>query len=189
MKNLAYNIYLLKHKADYFLGRRNRIYAKFWGIKLGKKSRFTGKCFFRKSKNSEIKIGNNFVCASKLKSNIIYRACSIITFGDSKLEIGSNVGISGGIIACFKNIKIGDNVRLGGNCVIMDGDFHLDDYRAGDPRPILIKDNAWIGMDVKVLKGVTIGENSIIGAGSIVVKDIPANVIAAGNPCKVIKHL
>ena len=65
----------------------------------------------------------------------------------------------------------------------------MDDPRSGELRAVHIGDNVWLGINVTVLKGVTIGENTVIGAGSIVTKDIPANVVAAGNPCKVIKHL
>lgn len=56
-------------------------------------------------------------------------------------------------------------------------------------RPITVGNNVWIGGNVCVLPGVTIGDNCVIGAGSVVVKDIPANSVAAGNPCKVIKTL
>lgn len=56
-------------------------------------------------------------------------------------------------------------------------------------KPITIKDHVWIGGNTTVLPGVTIGENSIIGAGSVVTKDIPANVIAAGNPCRILREL
>ena len=56
-------------------------------------------------------------------------------------------------------------------------------------KPITIKDHVWIGSNTTVLPGVTIGENSIIGAGSVVTKDIPANVIAAGNPCRILREL
>lgn len=63
------------------------------------------------------------------------------------------------------------------------------DPRAGKPKPVIIEENVWIGEGVKVLKGVTIGKNSVIGAGSVVTKSIPDNVIAAGNPCKVIKQI
>lgn len=55
--------------------------------------------------------------------------------------------------------------------------------------PVTIEDNVWIGMGVNILPGVTIGENSVIGAGSVVTKDIPANVIAMGTPCKVVREI
>lgn len=80
-------------------------------------------------------------------------------------------------------------MRVGANVTIMDGDAHQDDPRAGKNAPIVIEDNVWIGANATILKGVTIGRNSLIGAGSVVVKSIPENVIAAGNPCRVIKSL
>lgn len=78
---------------------------------------------------------------------------------------------------------------MGANVTIMDSDQHTDDPRAGKDKPVRIEDNVWIGGGVTILKGVTIGRNSLIGAGSVVVKSIPENVIAAGNPCKVIRPL
>ena len=80
-------------------------------------------------------------------------------------------------------------MRCGANTLITDTDWHEDDPRVGCNKPVVIGDNVWLGYAVKVLKGVRIGENSIIGACSVVTKDIPANVIAAGNPCKVLKSL
>jgi acetyltransferase-like isoleucine patch superfamily enzyme len=105
------------------------------------------------------------------------------------LEIGSDSGFSGVSIGCFKKIIIGKNVKVGANVLITDGDWHLDDARVSDPKPILIGDNVWLGYGVVVMKGVTIGDNSVIGINSVVIKDIPSNVVAAGNPCKVIKAI
>ena len=85
--------------------------------------------------------------------------------------------------------QIGDNVRCGANTLITDSDWHLDDPRVGNSQPITLKDNVFLGVNSTVLKGVTIGENSMIGAGSLVVDNIPANVVATGNPCKVIKNI
>lgn len=92
------------------------------------------------------------------------------------------------------HIKIGDNVLCGANTLITDFDWHglhPDHRRSGEPepKPIVIEDNVWLCINVMVMKGVTIGKNSIIGAGSIVTNDIPANVIAAGIPCRVIKDM
>ncbi|USD66788.1 sugar O-acetyltransferase [Vibrio sp. SCSIO 43136] len=112
------------------------------------------------------------------------------------------------------NIKLGKNFYANFNCVILDvntveiGDNvlfapNVQIYTAGHPLdvkgrveegiefgyPIKIGDNVWLGGGVIVCPGVTIGENCVIGAGSVVTKDIPANVVAAGNPCKVIRAI
>lgn len=86
-------------------------------------------------------------------------------------------------------ITIGNHCFIGPNCGMYTA-IHAYDFQqrnAGIEKalPIVIGDNCWIGADVKILPGVTIGENTIIGAGSIVTKDIPSNCIALGNPCKV----
>ncbi|HOF59743.1 MAG TPA: acyltransferase [Candidatus Cloacimonadota bacterium] len=108
---------------------------------------------------------------------------------ESRLSIGSNCGFSGTVIGAFSSITIGNHVRCGANTVISDGDWHQSDQRVGNPLPIKIGDNVWLGLNAIVLKGSVIGDNSIIGAGSVVVGEIPPNVIAAGNPCKVIKSI
>ena len=95
-----------------------------------------------------------------------------------------------------ESLTIGNNVKIGGNCIIMDNDVHQIDHlerrsNKGNVKssPVVIEDDVWLGANVTVLKGVTIGARSIIGAGSVVTKSIPADCIAAGNPCRVIKYL
>lgn len=105
------------------------------------------------------------------------------------LIIGDHCGFSGTTIGCFERIELGNSVRCGANTLITDSDWHGDDPRVGPPRPVKIGDHVWLGYGVIVLKGVTIGENSIIGAGGVVARDIPANVVAGGNPCAVLKRL
>jgi len=111
------------------------------------------------------------------------------------------------------NIEIGENFFANHNCIILDGGkitfgdnvFIAPDcgfYTASHPidyerrnqgleyaYPITVGDNVWIGGGVKVMPGVTIGDNVVIGAGSVVTKDIPENVVAAGNPCRVIRQI
>lgn len=110
------------------------------------------------------------------------------------ISIGNNVYINFGcIILDCSEVTIGNNVLIGPNLGIYTANHGLDPEEriAGAclGKPVHIKENVWIGGDVKILAGVTIGEESIIGAGSVVTKNIPARVIAAGNPCKVIREI
>lgn len=110
------------------------------------------------------------------------------------IEIGENFYANYNLVIldCAK-VTIGDNVLIGPNVGI---------YTAGHPLhfelrneewefacPITIEDNVWIGGNVVLNPGVTVGSNSVVGSGSVVTKDIPANVVAAGNPCRVIREI
>ena len=90
-------------------------------------------------------------------------------------------------------VTFGDNVFIAPNCVFSTAGHAIDSEQRSNgleiALPINVGDNVWIGTNVSVLPGVNIGENTIIGAGSVVNKDIPAGVIAAGNPCKVIRKI
>jgi acetyltransferase-like isoleucine patch superfamily enzyme len=167
-------------------------YSLYPNVSFGKKISFIGFPKFRNKPGGEISIGSNCSFLSKPKSNMIgiNRPCIISTqVSHAKVLIGNHCGFSGTVIGAFAKIELYDNVLCGANTLITDSDWHTDDPRSGISKPIVIEKNVWLGEGVKVLKGVTIGENSVIGAGSVVTKNIPANVIAAGNPCKVIKNL
>lgn len=89
-------------------------------------------------------------------------------------------------------ITIGKHVLIGPNVTLCTTGHSIHPKHRGDGMysfPITIEDNVWLGANVIVLPGVTIGENSVIGAGSVVTKDIPANVIALGSPCKVYREI
>lgn len=113
------------------------------------------------------------------------------------LTLGNQVYINRySVIDATTDIKIGDKTMIGTHCYITDHDHDFKgapvDQSIGElpiaGRPTIIGQNVWLGSHVTILKGVTIGNNSIIGAGSVVAKSIPENVIAVGNPCKVIKE-
>lgn len=170
----------------------NYISAKLWKIEISRACIFRGKTIFRTLPNSTIKIGKRCIFNSSHRSNLIgiYSPCMISTIQrDAQIIIGNDCGFSGTVIAAALSIKLGNHVRCGANTLITDSDWHTDDYRVGLDKEVIIEDNVWLGYGVKVLKGVHIGKNSVIGAGSIVTKNIPANVIAAGNPCTVIKKI
>lgn len=160
------------------------------GIELGKKCKFYGIPHFERYPFSTITIGENCVFRSDQSSNLIgvNHKCILSTHSkEATIKIGNNCGFSGVTIGAAKEISIGNNVRCGANVVISDFDWHLDTSNTV-PKRIIVHDNVWIGLNSVVLKGVEIGENSTIGANSLVTMDIPANVVAGGNPCKIIKY-
>ncbi len=170
----------------------NRASARWWRVKLGRHCAFHGKTIWRMLPKTFITIGDNCIFNSSHSSNTIgvYTPCVFSTIKhEARIVIGTGCGFSGTVIGCAESITLGRNVRCGANTLITDSDWHGDDYRTGKDKPIVIDDNVWLGYGVKVLKGVHIGENSLIGACSVVTKDVPANVLAAGNPCRVIRNL
>lgn len=113
--------------------------------------------------------------------------------GEGEISIGDYVMISPGVrISSSDQISIGDSVMMADGVYITDSDWH-DIYdrtrRADEVTPVIIHNNVWLGDRATILKGVTIGENSVVAARSVVVKDVPANVVVAGNPAKVVKQL
>lgn len=197
IKDFSGELFFLKHTAT------NRSKKIFWtlyniikgfllGIKINKKTGFIGNTVFSRYQLSSIEIGENCLFNSSSYFNLIgiNHNCIISTHSEEAvIEIGNNCGFSGTVVGAFKSIKIGNNVRCGANTIITDFDWHLDDPRTGESKEVIIGDNVWLGINCIVLKGVTISENALIGANSVVTKNIPANVIAAGNPCKVIKEI
>lgn len=110
------------------------------------------------------------------------------------IKIGENFYANHNLIILDEaEVTFGDNVLVGPNCSFYTPshpfDFKLRKKGLESSKPISVGDNVWFCGNVTVLPGVSIGENSVIGAGSIVCRDIPSNVLAFGNPCKVIKEL
>jgi acetyltransferase-like isoleucine patch superfamily enzyme len=113
--------------------------------------------------------------------------------GNGFISLGDYCLIAPGVeITSAVGISIGSNSMIAADCMIHDSDWHGLYNRARPFRctaPVTLGDNVWLGTRVIVCKGVSIGDNSVIGAGSVVASDIPANVVAAGNPARVIKYL
>lgn len=127
-----------------------------------------------------------------LGNNPIINSPNMIVVGDN-VSIGPNVVL----YAIYKKIIFGNNVLLGPNVTMVNGDHSIrkigvpiiDNHEKlpGDDADIIIEDEVWIGANVTVLKGVTIGRGSVIAAGAVVVKSIPPYTIAGGVPAKVLK--
>lgn len=118
---------------------------------------------------------------------------------NSKLVIGDRCGISNTAFTCAESITLGNDILIGAGCKIYDTDFHpiMSKYRYGKfedssqvkTKPIIIEDGAFLGAASIILKGVHIGKNSIIGAGSVVASDVPSGEIWAGNPARYIRKV
>ena len=118
-----------------------------------------------------------------------YSGCHISVNTNAILEIGSGFANNNVSIDCFRNIKIGNGVVISTGTMIRDSDNHEIVYKDYEmSKPIVIGDHVWIGMGVIILKGVKIGDGSIIAAGAVVNKDVPTNCMVAGVPAKIIKR-
>jgi len=115
-------------------------------------------------------------------------------WGGHHVHLGSNVYANAGLtLVDDTHIYIGDNTMLGPNVVIATAGHPIDpELRARGLQynmPVSIGKNCWLGAGVIVMPGITIGDNTVIGAGSVVTRDIPANVVAVGNPCRVMREV
>ena len=164
---------------------------KLWGVDYGEECMFWGIPFIYRTPNSKILIGSRCRFRSSSTSNFrgINHQCILQTATqEAKIKIGDSCGFSGTSIACANCIVIEDNCIFGANTHISDYDSHSDRYPTNN-KPIKIGHHSWLGMNVTVLKGVTIGHHVVVGAGSIVTKDLPDYCLAVGSPAKVIKIL
>lgn len=168
---------------------------------IGKGIISKGLPLIRINKNASVAIGHNFKINNGERFNSIGRQhkCVIIVRENAELIIGNNVGISSSTLFCSRKITIGNNVKIGGNTCIYDTDFHALDYVLrrdvmADPantvkKEVRIEDDVFIGAHTTILKGISIGARSIIGAGSVVTKNIPPDEIWGGNPAVFIKKI
>lgn len=175
----------------------NRLILKANGAVLGKNLQIPGKVSWLIG-GGKLKIGDNFYLSSGNGVNPIASNLQADVYVEpgSTLTIGNNVGMSSTRLWIHESARIGNNVKIGGCVLITDTDAHPMDYVARrssnegtKSAPVVIEDDVWIGAHCIILKGVTIGARSVIGAGSVVTKSIPADCVAAGNPCRVIKNL
>jgi acetyltransferase-like isoleucine patch superfamily enzyme len=156
--------------------------------------------FTRTKLRPGVELGNHVSC---------YAGVSFSIGENASCRVGDFTLLNGALLMAEERIEIGKHCLISWNVGIADSDFHplepaqriqdtlaLAPYLKGRPprpllrtAPVIIKDNVWIGMAAVILKGVTIGENSVVAAGAVVSKDVPPNVVVAGNPAMVVKQL
>lgn len=182
-----------------------KIIMKLNGVQYGKRLLLKGVPVIYNSKGARLKIGDDVTIRSSFLSNLIglYSRTIIVTRKPGTVvEIGNQVGISGTTIYARKGVYIGDNTCIGGNCKILDNDFHPLDYetrneqlcheRGGDSewipsKEIRIGRNCFIGCNSIILKGTILGDGCVVGAGAVVSGIFPDNCVIAGNPARVIR--
>lgn len=193
-------VFKLKYRTIYRVGTFfatawTKLIFKLNGDKIGKNFRTNG--VIRISGwDGKISIGDNVLVNSSLWAcSVGRRQKTAIRVMGGSLEIGNNVGITNAAFCVQDRIVIGNDVLIGVGSCLYDTDFHsivpgkrLTDR--GDAKPIIVGDGAFIGAGCTILKGTEIGENAVIGAGSVVAgKKIGPNEIWAGNPARFIKKL
>jgi acetyltransferase-like isoleucine patch superfamily enzyme len=169
------------------------------GIPWGQDWRFYGAPILQRYRDSEMRFGSHFQLRSAVGSNPLAPSHPVVLCTWQRgavLEIGDYFAMTGGTLCAAESIRIGDRVTVGANSIIVDTDFHPIDAelrrrQPADvvPAPVAIEDDVFIGMSCLVLKGVSIGRGSVIGAGSVVVRNIPARSLAAGNPARLVRTL
>ena len=135
--------------------------------------------------HGEIYIGDRFCLRSKIVPT------EFLVYPGARIEIGNDVFMNYGVsLAAHQLIKIGDGCQIGHYAMLMDNDYHqVGDLRSkGDTIPVILEDNVWLAAHVIVLKGVRIGNNSVVAAGSVVTRDVPPYSVVAGIPAKVIRQ-
>ncbi len=137
------------------------------------------------SSEGTIEVSDGLTIRSR-KFNMVEISCA----RGGHLSFGNNVFLNQGVrIACSQEINIGDNALIGDETVILDSDYHGVASSPTKAAPVRIESDVWLGTRVIVLRGVTIGKGSVVGAGAVVTHSIPSFVFAAGVPARVIKSL
>jgi acetyltransferase-like isoleucine patch superfamily enzyme len=169
------------------------------GIAWGNGWRIHGVPIIQKHRRSQMSFGPGLGLRSSVRSNPLGPNHPVVLStwqAGATLQIGANFAMTGGTICAAEEIIIKNNVIVGANTTIIDTDFHplTPEQRIVKPSDgktcrIVIEDDVFVGMNCLVLKGVTIGQGSVVGAGSVVTKDVPSRVIVAGDPAQILREL
>jgi len=175
----------------------NRIVLWYRKVQCDKSLRINGK--LKVFGHGTICIGREVIINSCMSANPIGGDTRTILSvkNSATLTLGNNVGISNTAIVCHEAVTIGDRTIIGGGTKIYDTNFHSLDYRErGDylnenvkTKPVVIGEDVFVGGHCIILKGVTIGDRSIIGAGSVVTRSVPADEVWGGNPAVCIRKI
>ncbi len=169
-----------------------KLEARLKGFHLEGDSLFMGRPILSRHPGSAIRIGAGLRCYNSTRSNLMACAqpCVLRTLSaGAVLTLGRDVGISAAVIVAARSVEIGEGTQIGSGAVIADNDFHSREPGGAwgplDPseaRPVQLGKRVFVGARAIILKGVTVGDDSVVGAGAVVTRDVPGRHMAVGNP-------
>jgi acetyltransferase-like isoleucine patch superfamily enzyme len=178
---------------------RAKLKLRLMSCSFGNNFKVDGTLWVQANRKGTIRIGDNVRINSRFGSNLVGLTNPAIfqCLDEGVITIGNNSGLSSAVLSARASITIGDNVMVGGNVRIFDHNYHSLDFRkrrnlAEDQpdckrSPVVIGNDVFIGTNAMILKGVTLGDRAIIGAGSVVSCDVPADEVWAGNPARCVR--
>ena len=169
------------------------------GLQISLPIRLFGHPICSRYPGSSISLGSHVTLDSSARANPLggFSPCVLRTMtSTARLTLGDRVGLSSCVIVAANSVQIGDDTILGAGSMVLDNDFHtfgpgfswLTEY-SKNSKPIKIGRGCFIGARSIILKGVTLGDRVVIGAGSVVTKDVPAYSVAAGNPARIVRTI
>ena len=176
-----------------------RLQFAWHGVAWGRDWRIFGRPILQRHRGSQINLGDGLSLRSWSRSNPLAPTAPVVLStrrADAELTIGDDCGFTGTTLVAADRVVIGDRVLVGGNASIVDFDFHplspearAENINAGTAAPIVIEDDVFVGGDALILKGVTVGEGAVVGAGSVVTQDVSPRTVVAGNPAQVVREV
>lgn len=176
-----------------------RAHFAWHGVPWGAGWKIFGRPIIQRHRGSRIQIGDGLWLRSWPRSNPLAPAAPVVLStrrAGAAIEVGTDCGFTGTTLVAAEKITIGDRVLVGSNTSIVDFDFHppgsedrAENMNAGAAAPVVISDDVFVGAEALILKGVTVGEGAVVGAGSVVTKNVPPRTVVAGNPATVVRTL
>jgi acetyltransferase-like isoleucine patch superfamily enzyme len=171
-----------------------RLEARLKGVEFQGKAEFRGRPIVSVVRGSRMVLGDGVQIASAVRANPLGLSQPSVLRAmapGAQLILGPGVGLSGSVLCAGSSIEIGEGTILGAGVMIIDTDFHVPSGEFGwaneiasTSKPIKIGRGVFIAARAIILKGVTVGDRAVIGAGAVVAKDVPARHVAVGNPAR-----
>lgn len=165
------------------------------GVRVGQRVEVVGRPLIYNTHGGHIVLGEDVRLWSRDSAYICHNQ-PVRLFASSRearIEIGARTRLNGASIAATELVRVGEDCYLAAGTTIIDSDGHAQDAemrasgKRDEPRPVVIGNRVWTGLRVLILKGVTIGDDTIVGAGSVVTRSLPPRTLCAGNPARVVR--